>query len=151
MGSLSQRLGVALLMLVASTFAANHIAARLAFDHGASVAAAVAVRSGVTALALVVLMRVQGVSMRLAGPTLGRGLAIGLLVAVQSFCLYSAVARIPVSKVKFPASATTKPVTSPCAMHRAHTCCRSNRYRIPAPAAARSGLWLNACRAPVLR
>ena len=96
MGSLSQRLGVALLMLVASTFAANHIAARLAFDHGASVAAAVAVRSGVTALALVVLMRVQGVSMRLAGPTLGRGLAIGLLVAVQSFCLYSAVARIPV-------------------------------------------------------
>jgi drug/metabolite transporter (DMT)-like permease len=95
--SLSQRLGIALLMLVASTFAANHIAARLAFDHGASVAAAVAVRSGVTALALVALMRVQGVSMRLAGPTLGRGLAIGLLVAVQSFCLYSAVARIPVA------------------------------------------------------
>jgi drug/metabolite transporter (DMT)-like permease len=95
--SLSQRLGIALLMLVASTFAANHIAARLAFDHGASVAAAVAVRSGVTALALVALMRVQGVSMRLASPTLGRGLAIGLLVAVQSFCLYSAVARIPVA------------------------------------------------------
>ncbi len=90
-------MGVALLMLVASTFAANHIAARLAFDHGASVAAAVSVRSGVTALALVALMRMQGVSMRLAGPTLGRGLAIGLLVAVQSFCLYSAVARIPVA------------------------------------------------------
>jgi drug/metabolite transporter (DMT)-like permease len=96
-GALSQRLGVALLMLVASTFAANHVAARLAFDHGASVAAAVSVRSGVTALALVALMRMQGVSMRLAGPTLGRGLAIGLLVAVQSFCLYSAVARIPVA------------------------------------------------------
>jgi len=95
--SLSQRLGVALLMLVASVFAANHIAARLAFDHGASVEAAVAVRSGVTALALVALMRLQGVSMRLAAPTLGRGLVIGLLVSVQSFCLYSAVARIPVA------------------------------------------------------
>ena len=97
MASLSQRLGVALLMLVASVFAANHIAARLAFDHGASVEAAVAVRSGVTALALVALMRLQGVSMRLAAPTLGRGLVIGLLVSVQSFCLYSAVARIPVA------------------------------------------------------
>jgi len=95
--SLSQRLGVALLMLVASVFAANHIAARLAFDHGASVEAAVAVRSGVTALALVALLRLQGVSMRLAAPTLARALVIGLLVSVQSFCLYSAVARIPVA------------------------------------------------------
>lgn len=84
-------------MLVASTFAANHIAARLAFDHGTSVAAAVALRSGVTALALAALMRAQGVSLRLARPTLVRALAIGLLVAVQSFCLYSAVARIPVA------------------------------------------------------
>ena len=97
MASLSQRLGVALLMLVASVFAANHIAARLAFDHGASVEAAVAVRSGVTALALVALVRLQGVSMRLAAPTLARALVIGLLVSVQSFCLYSAVARIPVA------------------------------------------------------
>ena len=84
-------------MLVASTFAANHIAARLAFDHGTSVAAAVALRSGVTALALAALMRAQGVALRLARPTLVRALAIGLLVAVQSFCLYSAVARIPVA------------------------------------------------------
>ena len=30
-------------------------------------------------------------------PTLARALAIGVLVAVQSFCLYSAVARIPVA------------------------------------------------------
>ncbi|HXZ91355.1 MAG TPA: DMT family transporter [Burkholderiales bacterium] len=97
MGGLPQRLGVAILMLVASTFAANHIAARLAFDHGTSVAAAVALRSGVTALVLAALMRAKGVSLRLARPTLVRALAIGLLVSVQSFCLYSAVARIPVA------------------------------------------------------
>jgi len=95
--TLSQRLGVALLMLVASIFAANHVAARLAFDHGASVEAAVAVRSGATALVLIALMRMQGISMKLARATLGRGLAIGLLVSVQSYCLYSAVARIPVA------------------------------------------------------
>jgi drug/metabolite transporter (DMT)-like permease len=94
---LSPRLGIPLLMTLASVFAANHIAARLAFDHGASVAAAVAVRSGATALAMLALLRVQGIPMALPRVTLLRGLGIGLLVAVQSFCLYSAVAIIPVA------------------------------------------------------
>lgn len=94
---LSPRLAIPLLMTLASIFAANHIAARLAFDHGASVAAAVTVRSGATALAVLALLRLQGVAMALPRVTLLRGLGIGLLVAVQSFCLYSAVAIIPVA------------------------------------------------------
>ena len=94
---LSPRQAIPLLMLLASTFAANHIAARVAFDHGASVAAAVTVRSGVTALAIVALLRLQGVSLALPRATLARGLGIGLLVAVQSYCLYSSVAVIPVA------------------------------------------------------
>lgn len=94
---LSPRQAIPLLMLLASTFAANHIAARVAFDHGASVAAAVTVRSGVTALAIVALLRLQGVSLALPRTTLARGLGIGLLVAVQSYCLYSSVAVIPVA------------------------------------------------------
>jgi drug/metabolite transporter (DMT)-like permease len=94
---LSPRIGIPLLMFLASVFAANHIAARLAFDHGASVAAAVAVRSGATALAMLALLRLQGIPMALPGSTLARGLGIGLLVGVQSFCLYSAVAIIPVA------------------------------------------------------
>lgn len=94
---LSPRLGIPLLMLFATIFAGNHIAARVAFDHGASVAAAVAVRSGATALVMVALLRLQSVSMALPRATLLRGLGIGLLVAVQSFCLYSAVALIPVA------------------------------------------------------
>jgi drug/metabolite transporter (DMT)-like permease len=94
---LSPRLAIPLLMTLASIFAANHIAARLAFDHGASVAAAVAVRSGATALAMLALLRLQRISMALPRATLLRGLGIGLLVAVQSFCLYSAVAIIPVA------------------------------------------------------
>jgi drug/metabolite transporter (DMT)-like permease len=95
--ALSQRAGIALLMLLASMFASNHIAARLAFDHGTSVASAVGVRSGATALAMVALLRLQGVPLALPCATLARGLGIGLLVALQSFCLYSAVARIPVA------------------------------------------------------
>lgn len=94
---LSPRLGIPLLMLLATIFAGNHIAARLAFDHGASVAAAVAVRSGATAIVMVALLQVQGISMALPRATLARGLGIGALVAVQSFCLYSAVAAIPVA------------------------------------------------------
>jgi drug/metabolite transporter (DMT)-like permease len=94
---LSARLGVALLMLFATMFAGNHIAARLAFDHGASVNAAVAVRSGATAIALFALLRVLRVPLALPRATLARGLGIGVLVALQSFCLYSAVARIPVA------------------------------------------------------
>lgn len=94
---LSPRLAIPLLMFLASVFAANHIAARLAFDHGASVAAAVAVRSSATALVMVVLLRLAGVGMALPRATLARGLGIGVLVAVQSFCLYSAVAIIPVA------------------------------------------------------
>jgi drug/metabolite transporter (DMT)-like permease len=94
---LSPRLAIPLLMFLASVFAANHIAARIAFDHGASIAAAVTVRSGVTALAIVALLRLQSVSMALPRETLWRGLGIGLLVSVQSYCLYSAVAIIPVA------------------------------------------------------
>ena len=96
MSALSQRFGIALLMLLASMFASNHIAARLAFDHGTSVSAAVGVRAGVTALVMLVLIRLQRVPAALPRATLVRGLGIGVLVAVQSFCLYSAVARIPV-------------------------------------------------------
>ncbi len=94
---LSPRVGIPLLMLVATLFACNHVAARLAFDHGASVAAAVAVRSGITALVMVALLRLLKISMALPRTTLVRGLGIGVLVAVQSYCLYSAVAAIPVA------------------------------------------------------
>jgi len=94
---ISTRLAVALLMLLATMFAGNHIAARLAFDHGTSVAAAVAVRSGATAIVLLALLRLLSVPLAMPRVTLARGLGIGLLVALQSYCLYSAVAVIPVA------------------------------------------------------
>jgi drug/metabolite transporter (DMT)-like permease len=42
-------------------------------------------------------MRALGVSMALPRGTLLRALAIGLLIAFQSFCLYSSVALLPVA------------------------------------------------------
>src|SRR5262245_3189940 len=94
---LSPRAGIPLLMLIAVTFSANHISARFAFDHGASVPTAVLARSTVTALVVFALLRLQGVRLALPGATLGRAALIGLLLTVQSYCLYSAVARIPVA------------------------------------------------------
>jgi drug/metabolite transporter (DMT)-like permease len=85
------------LLAIAATFGANHVAARLAFDHGVNVSTAVAVRSLGTALFVLALLRLSRVSLRIPGPTLRRGLLIGVLIAVQSYCLYSAVARIPVA------------------------------------------------------
>lgn len=90
-------LGVALLMLIATTFGGNHIAARVAFDHGANVTTAVAIRSVGTVLFVLALLRLQGVPIALPAALRWRAAVIGMLVAVQSFCIYSAVARIPVA------------------------------------------------------
>jgi len=88
---------VLLLLAIAATFGSNHVAARLAFEHGTSVTTAVTVRSIFTALFVLVLIRLQRVSLALSARTRGRAMLIGVLVAVQSFCLYSAVAQIPVA------------------------------------------------------
>lgn len=84
------------LLLLACMFGANHVAARIAFDHGVGVATAVAVRSLATAVAVAAIVRLFRLPWAMT-PRQRRVLpAIGLLVAVQSGCLYAAVARIPV-------------------------------------------------------
>lgn len=95
--TLSPRAAVLILMTIATVFGANHIAARISFDHGGSVSTAVFARAAVTALILLAVMRLTGVSMALPRPTLFRGVIIGLLICAQSFFVFSAVARIPVA------------------------------------------------------
>lgn len=92
---LARGAGIALLLVIAVVFGANHVAARLAFDHGLSITTAVAIRSAGTALFVLALLLAMRVSVALPTPTLGRALAIGLVLSVQSYCLYSSVARIP--------------------------------------------------------
>jgi drug/metabolite transporter (DMT)-like permease len=89
--------GIALLLLIAAVFGSNHIAARVAFDHGTNVTTAVAFRSTGTALIVLMLLLFSGTSLRMGRKTFGQSVLIGLLVAVQSYCLYSAVALIPVA------------------------------------------------------
>ena len=87
----------ATLLLIALLMGANHVAARVAFDHGVDVTTAVAVRSIVTALVVGSLIVIQRVPVTLTARQRRFLPAIGLIVAVQSVCLYSAVARLPVA------------------------------------------------------
>ena len=87
----------ATLLLIALMMGANHVAARIAFNHGADVATAVVFRSSVTALVIVSILAVQGVRVQFSARHKRFLPAIGLLIGVQSLCLYSAVARLPVA------------------------------------------------------
>jgi drug/metabolite transporter (DMT)-like permease len=87
----------ATLLLIALMMGANHVAARIAFNHGVDVATAVVFRSLVTAGVIVAILSLQRVRVAFT-PRHKRMLpAIGLLIGVQSLCLYSAVARLPVA------------------------------------------------------
>jgi drug/metabolite transporter (DMT)-like permease len=91
------RTAFATLLLIAFMMGANHVAARLAFDHGVTVATAVTVRSGITALVVAAIVLFARVPLRLQARQRKALPAIGLLVGVQSLCLYAAVARLPVA------------------------------------------------------
>jgi drug/metabolite transporter (DMT)-like permease len=96
-GARLPRAAFATLLLISFMMGANHVAARVAFNHGVDVATAVSVRSTVTALVVGLLLLVQRVPLRLTARHRRALPAIGLLVGVQSLCLYSAVARLPVA------------------------------------------------------
>ena len=76
---------------------ANHVAARTAFNHGVDVVTAVTFRSTVTAFVVALILWQQKVSLQLTVRHRKSLLLIGALIAVQSVCLYSAVARLPVA------------------------------------------------------
>jgi drug/metabolite transporter (DMT)-like permease len=94
-GKLSPGVGIVALLGVGTAFASNHLCARIAFDHGTSVATAVSVRASFTALVLLMMMRLQGVPLGIPRGLRAKTLLAGILILSQSYCLYSAVALIP--------------------------------------------------------
>ena len=92
-----RHIAVLLIALLGCAFAGNHISARMAFDHGTGLLVAIVCRSGITVLALLGVVLWQREALRLPRGTWPWQLAVGLLIATQSLCLYSAVARIPVA------------------------------------------------------
>ncbi|MDP2034149.1 MAG: DMT family transporter [Polaromonas sp.] len=87
----------ATLLLIALMMGANHVAARIAFNNGVDVATAVVFRSGVTTLVIVALLAVARVRVSFSARHKRMLPLIGLLIGIQSLCLYSAVARLPVA------------------------------------------------------
>ena len=87
----------ATLLLIALMMGANHVAARIAFNNGVDVATAVVFRSGVTTLVIVALLAAARVRVSFSARHKRMLPLIGLLIGVQSLCLYSAVARLPVA------------------------------------------------------
>ena len=84
------------LLVIALMMGANHVAARFAFNSGVDVVTAISVRSLVTAFAVGLIVWQQRVPLALSLEHKRHLPAIGVLIAIQSFCLYSAVARLPV-------------------------------------------------------
>jgi hypothetical protein len=72
----------ATLLLIALMMGANHVAARLAFDHGVTVSTAVFFRSGVTALVVWGIVCLYRVPVALHAGQRRALLKIGLLVGV---------------------------------------------------------------------
>ena len=87
----------ATLLLIALMMGANHVAARLAFNNGVDVATAVASRSIVTTFIVALVVLFYKVPIRLSARHKKYLPAIGGLIGLQSLCLYSAVARLPVA------------------------------------------------------
>ena len=85
------------LLLTAFMMGANHVAARTAFNHGLDVLTAVTVRSVVTAGVVGLILWQQKVAFQVLPKQRKYLVAVGLLIAVQSVCLYAAVARLPVA------------------------------------------------------
>ena len=87
----------ATLLLIAFMMGANHVAARVAFEHGVDVVTAVAFRSTITAGVVGLLLVHYRVPLKFERRHRWALPGIGVLIAVQSVCLYSAVARLPVA------------------------------------------------------
>jgi drug/metabolite transporter (DMT)-like permease len=85
------------LLLIALMMGSNHVAARFAFENGVDVATAVTFRSSITALVVGLLLWQQKVQVDLTRQNKRGLLVVGLLVGIQSLCIYSSVARLPVA------------------------------------------------------
>jgi drug/metabolite transporter (DMT)-like permease len=94
---LSRPLAIAILVSAACLFAANHVAARVAFDDGTGLLLALLARGGIAFLLMLSLVIAQGHKLTIPAGKRRWQCLLGLLIAGQSLCLYSAVARIPVA------------------------------------------------------
>jgi drug/metabolite transporter (DMT)-like permease len=94
---LSRPVIISIILLCSILFASNHIAARIAFDNGTGILLAIITR-GIFALILMAsIIIIKKVSIRIPRSLIKWQVLLGLLIAIQSVCLYSAIQLIPVA------------------------------------------------------
>ncbi len=93
---LPRPLAIMILVLSATLFAGNHIAARFAFDSGAGLLLAVLARGLVALMLMLVIAFFSKASFKIPKHLIKWQVVLGGLIAVQSLCLFSAITRVPV-------------------------------------------------------
>ncbi|EAT11555.1 DMT family transporter [Bermanella marisrubri] len=88
---------ILILVVTATLFAGNHISARIAFEHDTGLLLAILLR-GLTALSLMLIIAYrQRASFAIPAGQRFWVFSLGILIALQSLCLYSSIVRIPVA------------------------------------------------------
>ncbi|MEY8205983.1 MAG: DMT family transporter [Bermanella sp.] len=94
---LPRPLAIFILVLCATLFAGNHIAARFAFSDGVGLLLAVLARSGVALILMLLIAFIGRAAFKIPKQMVAAQIAVGVLIAAQSVCLYSAITRVPVA------------------------------------------------------
>lgn len=97
MTPIAKPLAILALISASTLFASNHVAARYAFDDGAGLVLALVARATVAFLLMFAVALVTRQSFRVEKHVRGWLMAIGVLIAAQSWLLYSSVAIIPIA------------------------------------------------------
>jgi drug/metabolite transporter (DMT)-like permease len=85
------------ILLCSILFASNHIAARIAFDNGTGILLAIITRGFVALILMASIIIVKKASIKIPKSLIKWQVLLGLLIAIQSVCLYSAIQLIPVA------------------------------------------------------
>lgn len=92
----ARHIALIILLAVGTSFASAHIAARVSFDNGTGLLTAVVFRSTVTLVLLCLLALFYKQNIKMSWRLAPWQLLLGVLIAIQSISIYSAVSRIPV-------------------------------------------------------
>jgi drug/metabolite transporter (DMT)-like permease len=94
---LSRPLIIFIMLFCSVLFASNHISARIAFDNGTGLLLAIISRGIVALILISIIIIVKKASMRIPRRLIKWQVLLGILIAIQSLCLYTAIKLIPVA------------------------------------------------------
>lgn len=94
--ALPRPIAILILLISATLFASNHVAAKFAFSDGTGLLLAVTVRAALAMVFMLVIAKIHRAPFSIPKDLRKWQLMLGLLIAAQSLCLYTAITIIPV-------------------------------------------------------